>query len=115
MTGVDFHAYVAARGRLIDDALETALPAADRPPQILHQAMRYCVLGGGKRLRPVLVLASAEACGGTPQAVLPVACAVELIHAYSLIHDDLPAMADSDTRPGCPTCHISFGEGTGVL
>ena len=115
VTDVDFHAYVAARGRLIDDALETALPAADRPPQILHQAMRYCVLGGGKRLRPLLVVASAEACGGDPQAVLPVACAVELIHAYSLIHDDLPAMDDSDTRHGRPTCHIAFGEAIAIL
>src|SRR2546430_2484289 len=115
MTGVDFHAYVAARGALVDDALEAALPAADRPPQILHQAMRYCVLGGGKRLRPVLVLAGAEACGGDPQAVLPVACAVELIHAYSLIHDDLPAMDDSDTRHGRAACHIAFGEAIAIL
>jgi len=115
VTDVAVGAYLAARGRLVDDALEAALPAADRPPQILHQAMRYCVLGGGKRLRPVLVLASAEACGGTPQAVLPVACAVELIHAYSLIHDDLPAMDDSDTRHGRPTCHIAFGEAIAIL
>src|SRR5947208_14692646 len=77
--------------------------------------MRYCVLGGGKRLRPVLGLASAEACGGTPQAVLPVACAVELIHAYSLIHDDLPAVDGSDTRHGRPTCHIAFGGAIAIL
>lgn len=115
VTGVDVHAYLAARGRLIDDALEAALPPADRPPQILHQAMRYCVLGGGKRLRPVLVMASAEACGGDIQSVLPVACAVELIHAYSLIHDDLPAMDNSDTRHGRPTCHIAFGEAIAIL
>src|SRR2546427_10870586 len=108
MTDVEFHAYVAARGRLIDDALETALPAADRPPQILHQAMRYCVLGGGKRLRPLLVVASAEACGGGPQAVLPVACAVEVIPAYSLIHDDLPALEDSGHRHGRPARPIAF-------
>lgn len=115
MTGVDLQRYLAARGRLVDDALETAMPPADRPPQILHQAMRYCVLGGGKRLRPLLVLAGTEACGGDPQAVLPVACAVELIHAYSLIHDDLPAMDDSDTRHGRPTCHIAFGEAIAIL
>lgn len=115
MTGVDLQRYLAARGRLVDDALETAMPPADRPPQILHQAMRYCVLGGGKRLRPLLVLAGTEACGGDPQAVLPVACAVELIHAYSLIHDDLPAMDDSYTRHGRPTCHIAFGEAIAIL
>src|SRR5713226_3201131 len=115
MTGVDLQRYLAARGRLVDDALETAMPPADRPPQILHQAMRYCVLGGGKRLRPLLVLAGAEARGGDPQAVLPLACAVELIHAYSLIHDVLPAMDDSDTRHGRPSCHIAFGEAIAVL
>src|SRR5438552_13701900 len=115
VTDVDVGAYLAARGRLVDDALEAALPAADRPPQILHQAMRYCVLGGGKRLRPVLVVASAEACGGAPQAVLPVACAVELIHAYSLIHDDLPALDNSDTRNRRPSSHIAFGESNAQL
>lgn len=115
VTDVDVNAYLAARGRVVDDALEAALPPVDRPPQILHQAMRYCVMGGGKRLRPVLVMASAEACGGDPQAVLPVACAVELIHAYSLIHDDLPAMDNADTRHGRPACHVAFGEAIAIL
>src|SRR2546428_14093970 len=100
MTGVDFHAYVAARGRLIDDALETALPAADRPPQILHQAMRYCVLGGGKRLRPLLVGASAEACGGDPPAVLPLACAAEPIPPDPPVPDELPPKDRAAPGPG---------------
>lgn len=112
---VNLATYLATRGQLIDDALETALPPADQPPRILHEAMRYSVLGGGKRLRPLLVVASAEACGGDPRSVLPVACAVECIHTYSLIHDDLPAMDDSDTRRGRPTCHIAFGDAIAVL
>jgi geranylgeranyl pyrophosphate synthase len=115
VTGVDFTTYLATRGRFIEDALEVALPPADQSPQILHQAMRHSVLGGGKRLRPLLVLASAEGCGGEPRAVLPVACAVELIHTYSLIHDDLPAMDNADTRRGRPTCHIAYGEAIAIL
>ena len=115
VTGVDFATYLATRGRLIDGTVEAALPPAEQPPQIIHQAMRYSVMGGGKRLRPLLVVASAEACGGDPRAVLPVACAVELIHTYSLIHDDLPAMDNSDTRRGRPTCHIAYGEAIAVL
>ncbi len=115
VTSVDFPTYLATRGRLIDDAVEAALPPAEQPPQIIHRAMRYSMLGGGKRLRPLLVVASAEACGGNPRAVLPVACAVELIHTYSLIHDDLPAMDNSDTRRGRPTCHIAYGEAIAVL
>jgi geranylgeranyl diphosphate synthase type II len=112
---VNVEAYLADRGRLVEGVLDAALPLANQPPRILHEAMRYCVLGGGKRLRPALVLASAEACGGDPQAVLPVAGAVELIHAYSLIHDDLPAMDDSDTRHGRPACHVAFGDAIAVL
>jgi geranylgeranyl diphosphate synthase type II len=115
VAGLDFATYLATRGRLIDDAIESALPPADQPPQIIHQAMRYSVLGGGKRLRPLLVVASAETCGGNPRAVLPVACAVEFIHTYSLIHDDLSAMDNSDTRRGRPTCHIAYGEAIAVL
>lgn len=115
VTSIEFPTYLATRGRLIDNAIEAALPPAGQPPQIIHQAMRYSVLGGGKRLRPLLVVASAEACGGDPRAMLPVACAVELIHTYSLIHDDLPAMDNSDTRRGRPTCHIAYGEAIAVL
>lgn len=107
--------YIATRGRLIDESLDTYLPPETQPPVILHRAMRYCLFAGGKRLRPLLVLASTEVCGGEMQAALPVACAVELIHTYSLIHDDLPSMDNSDTRRGRPTCHIVFGEAIAVL
>lgn len=114
-SSLDLPSYLASRGRLIDEALERYLPPADHPPAIIHQAMRYSVFAGGKRLRPLLVVASTETCGGDPHAAVPVACAVELIHTYSLIHDDLPAMDNSDTRRGRPTCHIAFGEAIAVL
>ena len=78
-------------------------------------AMRYAVLGGGKRLRPVLCLMAAEACGGEAEAALPAACALEMVHTYSLIHDDLPAMDDDDLRRGRPTCHRAFDEATAIL
>ncbi|HET6781483.1 MAG TPA: farnesyl diphosphate synthase [bacterium] len=107
--------YLETRGRLVDEALDTYLPPASDEPRIIHEAMRYSVFAGGKRLRPILVLAGAEACGGDPAHALPVACAVEIIHTYSLIHDDLPAMDNSDTRRGRPTCHIVFGEAIAVL
>ena len=111
----DLTQYLTSRGRLIDEALQQSLPPDDEHPAVIHQAMRYCVFAGGKRLRPLLVLASAEACGASPEPALPVACAVELIHTYSLIHDDLPAMDDAATRRGRPTCHIAFGEAIAVL
>jgi geranylgeranyl diphosphate synthase type II len=84
-------------------------------PARLREAIRYTLLCGGKRLRPLLVLASAQACGGDLERALPAACAVEMIHTYSLIHDDLPAMDDDDTRRGKPSCHIQFGEATAIL
>ncbi|HEU5299783.1 MAG TPA: farnesyl diphosphate synthase [bacterium] len=108
-------AYVSSRARLVDAALDRFLPPAASPPAIIHEAMRYSVFAGGKHLRPLLVIAAAEACGRRAEEVLPVACAVDLIHTYSLIHDDLPAMDDSDTRRGRPTCHIAFGEAIAVL
>src|SRR3990170_4964458 len=114
-TSRDLTEYLTSRGRLIDDALQQVLPPDDEHPAIIHRAMRYCVFAGGKHLRPLLVLAAAEACGAAPDPALPVACAVELIHTYSLIHDDLPAMDDADTRRGRPTCHIAFGEAIAVL
>jgi len=107
--------YLTSRGGLIDRALQQFLPPGDAHPAVIHQAMRYCVFAGGKWLRPTLVLASTEACSAPPEPVLPIACAVELIHTYSLIHDDLPAMDNSDTRRGRPTCHIAFGEAIAVL
>lgn len=115
LTDLNLNAYLETRGRMVDEALEGYLPPASQEPRIIHEAMRYCVFAGGKRLRPLLVLAGAEACGGDPALALSVACAVELIHTYSLIHDDLPAMDNSDTRRGRPTCHIVFGEAIAVL
>jgi len=115
LTDLTLSEYLETRGRLVDEALGTSLPQASHEPRIIHEAMRYCVFAGGKRLRPLLVLAGAEACGGEPEHALSVACAVELIHTYSLIHDDLPAMDNSDTRRGRPTCHIAFGEAIAVL
>jgi geranylgeranyl diphosphate synthase type II len=105
--------------RRVDEALRRFLPPADDPdtpcPPRLAEAMRYSTLAGGKRLRPVLCLLAAEACGGDPEAALPAACAIEMVHTYSLIHDDLPAMDDDDLRRGRPTCHRAFDEATAVL
>lgn len=101
--------------RLVDSALRRWLPTASRRPSTLHEAMRYSVFAGGKRMRPALCLAAAEACGGDLQDALPSACAVECIHAYSLIHDDLPCMDDDDMRRGRPTSHKVYGEGIAVL
>lgn len=104
------------RGReRVNAALERWLPAAERPPQRLHGAMRYAVLGSGKRLRPALVYATGDALGAAPDTLDAPACAVELIHAYSLVHDDLPAMDDDDLRRGSPTCHRQFDEATAIL
>ncbi|MBI3998681.1 MAG: polyprenyl synthetase family protein [Armatimonadetes bacterium] len=112
---VDLRSYLASRGRMVEEALDAALPGTDALPGPLHTAMRYSLFAGGKRLRPMLVLASAEATGGDPADALPTACAVEIIHTYSLIHDDLPSMDDSPLRRGRPTCHVAFGEAIAVL
>ncbi|MFP4147184.1 MAG: polyprenyl synthetase family protein [Halorhodospira sp.] len=96
-------------------ALEAALPADDVHPRRLHEAMRYAVLGGGKRMRPVLVYAAGQALGYTGAALDGPACAVEMIHAYSLVHDDLPAMDDDELRRGQPTCHRAYDEPTAIL
>ena len=98
-----------------DQALAQALPAEHQPPVDLHRAMRYAVLGGGKRLRPLLVYAAGIALGANLDALDAAACAVEFIHAYSLVHDDLPAMDDDALRRGKPTCHIVFGEAMAIL
>jgi len=98
-----------------DAVLARVLPSADKPPQDLHQAMRYAVLGGGKRLRPILVYATGNALGAGPERLDAPAAAVEIIHAYSLVHDDLPAMDDDALRRGRPTCHVAFGEATAIL
>ncbi|HEX8312561.1 MAG TPA: farnesyl diphosphate synthase [Chthoniobacteraceae bacterium] len=107
--------YLRDRQKQIDRALEGYLPRATTKPATIHKAMRYSLFAGGKRLRPVLALAAAEACGGSVEAALPAACAVECIHTYSLIHDDLPAMDDDDLRRGRPTSHKVFGEGIAIL
>jgi len=99
----------------IERALEDCLPAAQTPPGRLHRAMRYATLGGGKRLRAILVHATGAALGAAPAALDVPACAVELIHAYSLVHDDLPAMDDDDLRRGQPSCHRAYDEATAIL
>jgi geranylgeranyl diphosphate synthase type II len=107
-------AYLLDRKRIVEEALARYLPAEGNPPQI-YDAVRYSVFNGGKRIRPILCLAAAEAVGGDLAPVLPVACALELIHTYSLIHDDLPAMDDDDFRRGKPTCHKVFGDDIAIL
>ncbi len=107
--------YLAEKSRAIDAALKTCLPSVTEAPARLHEAMSYSVFAGGKRVRPVLVIAAAEACGGRQETVMPAACALELIHTYSLIHDDLPCMDDDDLRRGRPTSHKVFGEAIAVL
>jgi len=99
----------------VESALDHWLPPASQAPQQLHQAMRYSVLGGGKRIRPILAYATGEALGVAPAQLDGPACAVEFIHAYSLIHDDLPAMDNDDLRRGQPTCHRKFDEATAIL
>ena len=98
-----------------NDALAACMPAAEHPPLQLHEAMRYAVLDGGKRVRATLVYATGEAVGADPTLLDAPACAVELIHAYSLVHDDLPTMDDDDLRRGKPTCHRAFGEANALL
>lgn len=100
---------------LVNEALGRALPKAALAPPVLGEAMRYCLFSGGKRFRPLLCLGACEAVGAAARQALPVACAVELIHTYSLVHDDLPAMDNADERRGQPTCHRKFGEGNAIL
>jgi len=107
--------YLQERSALVDAALDRYLPDARLEPTILHEAMRYSVFAGGKRLRPVLVIAAAEAVGGSAETVMPAACAIECIHTFSLIHDDLPCMDDDDYRRGKPTSHRVYGEAVALL
>jgi len=111
----DFKSYLASRCAAIETALHEAVPSAETRPATLHKAMRHSLFAGGKRLRPVLCLAAAEACGGDISVAMPAACAVECLHTYTLIHDDLPSMDDDDFRRGVPTCHKVYGEGVAVL
>lgn len=112
---MDLKGYLIARQKEVDRALERFLPKASTAPATIHKAMRYSLFAGGKRLRPVLCLAAAEACGGKVSSALPLACAVECIHTYSLVHDDLPSMDNDDLRRGRPTCHKVFGDGIAIL
>lgn len=107
--------YLKSRRALVDATLDAHLPPPATPPAVIHEAMRYAVLGGGKRLRPILAIAAAEACGGDANALLKPFAALELIHTYSLVHDDLPALDNDDLRRGRRTTHVVFGEAMGIL
>ncbi|OCA03843.1 polyprenyl synthetase family protein [Akkermansia glycaniphila] len=107
--------YIAATAEQVDQALDSMLPPDTASPATIHQAMRYSIFAGGKRIRPVLCIAAAEACGGNAATAMPAACAVETLHTYTLIHDDLPCMDNDDLRRGKPTNHKVFGEGIAVL
>ncbi len=112
---MDFQAYLDEKRKLIDKALDEYLPQESEPPEIIHRAMRSALFPGGKRLRPILALAAVEIVGSDSQKVLPTACALELIHTYSLVHDDLPALDNDDERRGRPSCHKAFGEDIAIL
>jgi geranylgeranyl diphosphate synthase, type II len=112
---MDLRGYLRSRQKLIDHALDRYFPKENARPGTIHRAMRYSLFAGGKRLRPILCLAAAETCGGRMDRAMPLACAMECIHTYSLVHDDLPSMDNDDFRRGRPTCHKVFGEGIAVL
>ena len=112
---MNLKAYLKSHQKEIDRDLDRYLPKAAVKPATLHKAMRYSLFAGGKRLRPILCLAAAEACHGKIENALPLACALECIHTYSLVHDDLPSMDNDDFRRGRPTCHKVFGDGIAVL
>jgi len=111
----DLQNFLASRIEAVNAALDKFLPSEKTKPATIHKAMRYSLFAGGKRMRPALVLAAAQACGGNESAAMPLACAVECIHTYSLVHDDLPAMDNDDYRRGKLTNHKVFGEGVAVL
>jgi len=112
---VSLNEYLQSRRALADRTLDAALPPADTPPAVIHEAMRYAVLGGGKRIRPIVSIAAAEACGASLDALLVPICALELIHTYSLVHDDLPPLDNDDLRRGRKTTHVVYGEAMGIL
>ena len=114
-TALTLDEFLAAVASRVDGTLDRLLPPEDEEPRAVHKAMRYSVFAGGKRLRPALVLLGARAAGGDDDPVLPVAAAVEMVHTYSLIHDDLPSMDDDDLRRGQATCHKVFGEAVAIL
>ncbi len=110
-----FQRQLKARKECVDKFLHKYLSKEDTYPPIIHRAMHYAVFNGGKRLRPIMVFEGAKIAGGKKKSVVPVACAIEMIHSYSLVHDDLPAMDDDDLRRGNPTCHKVFGEAIAIL
>jgi len=112
---VDLQAFLEEKRELVDRWLDRFLPPEGEPPMVLHQAMRYSVFAGGKRIRPILAILSFEASGGKGDVIFAPACAMELVHTFSLVHDDLPCMDDDDLRRGKPTLHKLFGEGVAVL
>jgi geranylgeranyl diphosphate synthase type II len=114
-SGFNLQEFLVSRTEAVNRALDQFLPAATVRPATIHKAMRYSLFAGGKRMRPALCLAAAAACNGSEKEAMPLACAVECIHTYSLIHDDLPAMDDDDYRRGKLTNHKVFGEGIAVL
>jgi geranylgeranyl diphosphate synthase type II len=107
--------YLRNQQAKVNNALQKFLPAADTQPALIHEAIRYTVFAGGKRIRPILCLAACEALGGNEANAMPTACAIEIYHTSTLIHDDLPCMDDDDLRRGQPTCHIKYGEANAVL
>ncbi|HJO04629.1 MAG TPA: farnesyl diphosphate synthase [Acidobacteriota bacterium] len=111
----DLQDFVAQERARVDTALQVLLPAAEHEPRSLHHAMRHSVFAGGKRIRPLLAIAAGRACHAEPEDVLGAACAIELIHTYSLIHDDLPAFDEEELRRGEPTCHVLFGDAIAIL
>src|SRR6516225_10056480 len=111
----DLNAFLASRTEAVNRALNKFLPSEKAKPATIHKAMRYSIFAGGKRMRPALCLAAAQACGGSEKDALPLACAIECIHTYSLIHDDLPALDNDDLRRGMPTSHKVFGEAMAIL
>ena len=108
-------AVLAAERKLVDAALDRLLPPSDAWPCRLHEAMRYAVFGGGKRVRPILARLTCRAAGGDPETILEAACALELIHTYSLVHDDLPALDNDTLRRGRSTVHVAYGEALAIL
>src|SRR5882672_10505602 len=112
---VDIDTYLRAQRDRVDRTLEEHLPPATTRPSTIHEAMRYAVLGGGKRIRPIIAIAAAEACGAETEPLLMPFAALELIHTYSLVHDDLPPLDNDDLRRGRKTTHVVFGEAMGIL
>ncbi len=114
-SSMDIHKYLSESKKSVDEHLQRLLPPEDEHPATIHKAMRYSVFAGGKRVRPILVLASGESVGGDRGTLLHLGAAIEMLHTYSLIHDDLPALDNDDLRRGMPTCHKVFGEAMAIL